>query len=326
MKPNDGLQDPGASGTSQQDDRLPPGDAPGLVSTQDLFWKLIAAPEGVRPGMEQLRSRGDFSAADLSFMIRGDDRLAAEDRLDIYASMYFYRLRDCLAEDFPKVAAVLGGAEFHNLVTDFLLVHPSRHWSLRYLGDPFADFLAGHRLGRQHDFLADLARLEWARIEAFDAPDAAVLTNEMATAAGTDLSLSLIPATRILTVGWNVAPLWRRLEDDGVEGLHGSHSAAVVPDDQEVFADPMAVDVPEQRPCALLVWRHDFRVLHRSLGVAETACLQALAREAVNLPALCEQLVEHEEGAGAGEPDPQATIREIATLLGRWLADGILRG
>jgi hypothetical protein len=308
------------------DSPLHEDEALSLESIQDLFWELIAAPEGVRPGMEALRRQGRFPHSDLSAMVRGDERLAAEDRLDIYASMYFYRLRDCLAEDFPKVAAVVGGAEFHNLATDFLLVHPSRHWSLRYLGDPFAAFLADHRLGKKYGFLSDLARLEWARIEAFDALDAEVLTSDMATAAGPELSLRLVPAARILTVGWNVAPLWRHLEDEGVEGLHGSHSAAVVPDDQEVFAEPMAVEIPEQRPCALLVWRHEFRVFHRSLGMAEANCLQALGGEAINLPALCEQLVGQQEKAGDGEQDPQNAIREIATLLGRWLADGILRG
>jgi len=302
------------------------GAAQNLESIQDLFWELIAAPEGVRPGMESLRRQGRFPHHDLSAMVQGDERLAAEDRLDIYASMYFYRLRDCLAEDFPKVAAVVGGAEFHNLVTDFLLVHPSRHWSLRYLGDPFADFLADHRLGKKYCFLADLARLEWARIEVFDAPDAPVLTSDMATAAGPELSLRLIHAARILKVGWNVAPLWRGLEDEGIQGVHGSHSAAVVADEEDAFADPVAVPVPEQRPCALLVWRHEFRVFHRSLGVGEVNCLRALSAEAVNLPALCEQLVEQQARDGEGERDPQDTIREIAGLLGRWLADGILRG
>lgn len=295
-----------------------------LAAVQSLFWELIAAPEGVRPGMETLRRRGDLAEADLSFMIRGDERLAAEDRLDIYASMYFYRLRDCLAEDFPKVAAVVGGAEFHNLATDYLLHHPSRHWSLRYLGAPFADFLAGHRLGVARRDLADLARLEWARIEMFDAADAAPLTRERATAAGMDLTLALIPAATILSLRHNVAPLWRALEDAGAAGTHGSHSAAVVAEEEE-FVAPALVPPAEERPLDLLVWRRAYRVAHRSIEPAEKACLEALAAGGLGLPALCELLLERRRGEAAGDEDGAAATREMAELLGRWLADGLLR-
>jgi hypothetical protein len=300
--------------------------APALASTQDLFWNLIAAPEGVRSGMEALRRQGRFPAADLAGLIRGDDRMAPEDRLDIYASMYFYRLRDCLAEDYPKVAAVVGGAEFHNLVTDYLLIHPSRHWSLRYLGEPFAEFLAEHRLGQRAAFLGDLARLEWARIEVFDAADAPMLDAEGATAAGADLALSLVPAVKILSLDWNVAPIWRQLEDAGVQGLHGSHSAAVVDDGQEAFSEPTPVEPPVQRPCSLQVWRKNFSVAHRSLDRREAACLTALDGQTVGLPALCELLMEQSQGQD-GEELPQGAItRQMATLLGAWLADGVLRG
>ncbi len=295
-------------------------DSPDLRRTQELFWDLIAAPQGVRPGLAALRASGRMDAGDLSFMIRGDDRLAPEDRLDIYASMYFYRLRDSLAEDFPKVAAIIGGAAFHNLVTDYLLAHPSRHWSLRYLGVPFAGFLASQDLSRSFPYLADLARLEWARIEMFDAADADVLTRDEAAVAGPDLHLGLIPATTILPLEWNVAPIWRHLEheaahDDG----GGSNSAAVTGDNQEEFAAPMSMDRPEQQKTPTLVWRQGFAVYHRTLPPTESPCLEAALRDGVALPELCEILM-----GGEKEPDMQAAMRTVAGLLGRWLKDGLV--
>lgn len=293
---------------------------PDLRKIQEIFWALIAAPQGVRPGLEVLRAAGEMDARDLSFMICGDDRLAAEDRLDIYASMYFYRLRDSLAEDFPKVAAIAGGAVFHNLVTDFLLAHPSRHWSLRYLGVPFAGFLTSHELCRTYPYLADLARLEWARIEMFDATDAEVLTREEAAVAGPDLHLALVPAATILPLEWNVAPVWRYLEheeshDDG----GGSNSAAVTGDTQEEFTAPLSVERPEEQKTPILVWRQGFAVYHRTLPPTESPCLDAALRDGISLTDLCEILMGREE-----DLDAEAAMQTLAGLLGRWLKDGLV--
>ena len=120
---------------------------PDLRKTQDLFWSLITAPEGVRPGLEGLVRRGEAPSSILDEVFAGDERLSPADRLDIYANMYFFRLLDCLREDFPKVAAAVGDDRFHNLATDFLLRHPSGHPSLRELGRRLPRFVADHALG-----------------------------------------------------------------------------------------------------------------------------------------------------------------------------------
>ena len=100
-------------------------------------------------------------------------QVLAYGRLDVYADMYFYRLRDCLAEDFPKLAELVGEARFHNLVTDYLLRHPSSHPSLRELGRRLPAFLADHAIAAEFPVAADLARLEWARVDVFDERDVA---------------------------------------------------------------------------------------------------------------------------------------------------------
>jgi len=293
--------------------------SPDLRKIQELFWSLIAAPEGVRPGLQELRRQGRLVSGDLSFMIRGDARLAAEDRLDIYASMYFYRLRDSLAEDFPRVAAIVGGAAFHNLATDFLLAHPSRHWSLRALGVPFPEFLESHALSGPFPFLADLARLEWARIEMFDAADAEVLSRDEAAAGGPELHLALVPAARLLSLAWNVAPVWRALGQEEPPAGSGSNSAAVADDQGEEFAAPRPVEPPERRQTAILVWRQEFSVYHRTVTPIEAACLRMARQDGVSLPDLCEIIL-----GGEQAQEPQAAMRAVADLLGRWLEDGLV--
>src|SRR5439155_929151 len=84
----------------------------------------------------------------------------------------FWRLVDALREDFPKLATVLGDGGFADLVRGYIRAHPSTAPSIRHLGRALPDFLAGY----QPAYLADLARLEWTRLQVFDAPDATPLT------------------------------------------------------------------------------------------------------------------------------------------------------
>ena len=134
-------------------------DGPGLRRMQEIFWGLITGPEGVRPAVDDLVGRGLLEAPGLDGLFVGDDRLTSVERLDIYANMYFFRLLDCLAEDFPKVRAALGPERFHNLVTDYVLRHPSRHPSLRHLGGRLPAFVAAHPIAVERPWLPDLARL-----------------------------------------------------------------------------------------------------------------------------------------------------------------------
>ena len=304
------------------------GANPGLRRTQELVWALISAPEGVAPGADQLVADGVLENADLSFLVRGDERLGPRERLDIYAGMYFFRLRDCLAEDFPHLAAVLGGARFHNLVTDFLIAHPPSHPSLRWLGRPLPDFLSGHPLAGEFPFAPDLARLEWARVDVFDEDDTPVLTRAtwMATPVERFESQPLVPvpALRLLKLDHAVAPLWRELEDRraGVEP-GGVNSAAVTGEGAatcDLDQPPAAVAIPAQRASHVRVWRHDLAVFHRTMPAEEAACLAAMARGGVTLPQLCEMVL------ASGAESVTAATHQMAALVELWLEEGLLLG
>jgi len=280
---------------------------PRLRHDQALFWGLIAAPEGVRRGLEALVGRGAARPDDLDTLIVGDERLSSFDRLDIYANMYFFRLLDCLKEDYPRLLEALGSARFHNLVTDYLLVHPSSQPSLRYVGTRLADSLAGHALERECPGLADLARLEWARADIFDAADARPLTRADIAALPQDeageVRLALVPACRLLRLAHDAPRAWRELKEraGGHAGATGDH------------ADPLPRLA--RRPTAARVWRHGFSVHHRSIDDDEIDSLEGL-RAGDPLGVIAQRL-------SAGRTPERATAR-LGALLQGWIEDGLI--
>jgi hypothetical protein len=286
--------------------------APRLREVQELFWRLITAPEGVKPALADLARDGRFDPQIVGTLFAGDDAVGAVERLDIYANMYFYRLLDCLREDFPLTAAALGPAGFNDLVTDFLLRHPSRHPSLRELGRPFPDFVAGHAAAAGRSYLPDLARLEWARADLFDAPDAAPagradLAGLPAERAG-DAVVRLVPAFALLRCRHDVAALWRALDE--------------APDRSEPGPDGVAIRAAVLRralgrPTAVRVWRQGFVVFHRRIDEDEARDLEA-ARAGDTLAALCQRIA-------AGLTPERATERVGRRLQG-WLDDGLIAG
>jgi hypothetical protein len=166
---------------------------------------------------------------------------------------------------------------------------------VRYVGDRFSDFVDVERAGPP--FLADLARLEWARGAVFDAPDACPLRladlQAIPAAEWPDLELRAIPACRILECAWPAHEIW---------------AAAGGPASDE----PPAW---EPRPVTLRVWREEFEVSHAAVGAVERRLLPRLERGAP-LAELCTTL--------ADELEPEAAAREVGGLLMRWLEDGVL--
>lgn len=102
--------------------------------------------------------------------IKPNDRLNSFERLEIYNRQYWFRLRECFYDDYRGLHAVLGDRKFERLAEAYLSKYPSRSYTLRNLGSRLIKFLQEEpRWTKPKTRLAlDLARLEWAHIEAFD--------------------------------------------------------------------------------------------------------------------------------------------------------------
>ena len=315
------------------------GPAQGLRGTQELFWTLITAPEGVTPAIADLTTRGRVAPDAMETTFAGDERLSGADRLDIYANMYFFRLLDCLGEDFPRARLAIGGDRFHNLVTDYLLRYPSAHPSLRHLGARLPEFARKHPIGAEFPYLSDLARLDWVRVDVFDRPDAAPITRaDLATLpeerAG-EARFRLVPAFELLHLDHDVLKLWRSLQDlrgseeeeapatAGPDGAAPSSACASSTDSRSPGAAHEHEHAPRgprrapRRATWVRVWRRDFIVYHRGIAEDEARCLESLAR-GDGLAQICQRIA-------AGRSIARATTR-FGRLLQAFIDDGILAG
>jgi hypothetical protein len=260
-----------------------------LRAVQELFLDAIRFPTGVAGFLE---SGGDVRRRAIHQTFESSEGFAAVERLEVYASSYFYRLLGVLRELFPRLQFLCGELGFHNLVTDYVLACPSRDPDLRRLGDALPDFL--RRQGASALWV-EAASLELALNRALDAPDAAPLREG---------ELSPIPPERWpeLRFAWTAATRALSARCD-LEGLERCYLA------QERRA---ALDLKPGEERVVVVGRRGHATYFRALGSAEALAFQALW-QGESFAVACARL------AAAGEQPA-----ELVPSLRRWLADGMI--
>lgn len=236
--------------------------------------------------------RGDAAAERL---IVDDNRVGAARRLDIYRNNYRASVTGILADHYERLHLYLGEEQFGRLAGAFVDAHPSTTRNLRYYGGGFADFLALRYPGDGE--LAELARLDWALRDAFDAPDADPLDTAAVGALGDgwiDVPLALVPSAQVVGASFNIAAIWNALE------------AGEEP--------PAAARLGE--PATILVWRHADQPQFRSLSGDEADAL-ALVAAGASFTGLSEAVL--------GRLGEATAMAALGGWLGCWLAEGLLR-
>jgi hypothetical protein len=248
--------------------------APALRDVQARFWRALHGGE-VEPALARV--------------IVPSPTLDPPARVAIYQGMYVLRLAEVLREDFPKLAEALGD-DFQDLARRYLAAHPSEYPSVREFGRHLPDFLRDDATAASRPWLSDLARLELARVNAFDAPDAVPLrAADLAAIAPEDwpgLRFTVVSSLGVVDASWRVHDVWA---------------------------------VPAEHPAAastrLRVWRQDFSIFHTPMDPVEADALQALVAGA-SFADVCEAVAAH---VAADE----AAV-EAGALLARWIEDGLL--
>jgi hypothetical protein len=155
--------------------------------------------------------------ADAARVILPSPTLRAAERVAIYHGMYPLRMHDALASDYPALQHFLGNHGFEHFVADYVERFPSRAYTLNRLGDHVPEFIASSALPKR-EFLHDLARLELAISEVFDAEEVATLSTAeieaMPPGAWEKARLEAVPAFRLLALRYPVNDYLQSVKDD----------------------------------------------------------------------------------------------------------------
>ncbi len=255
--------------------------------------------------LELITGRGSGPIApDPDTLVVGDQRASALERLEVYRYMYRARIVEALESQFPRLARYLGAEGFAEMAGAYISDEPSRHPSLRFVGERLPSWLEVRRSERP--MLGALARLEWARTDLFDQADESVLTLEAIRAWSADrlgeLPLALVRAHRLLTLPAGTDDLW---------DAHGPQAAV---DRPTVTGPSDAPGAPGAVEC-VVVWRQETAVYHRVVDATERLALERAAAGAC-FGLICDAVLVAE-----GE---EAAVARAHSMLLTWLADGLV--
>ncbi len=173
-------------------------------------------------------------------------------RFAVYRNNVASSLVAALADTFPVVRELVGAEFFSAMARVFVARHPPGSPVLTFYGAEFADFVASFPPAASLPYLADMARLEQARVLAFHAADADALVADQIAAhleAPHQLPgarLQLHPSLSVVCASQAVVSLWAAHQGQGrIEdvALHTPEAALVLRQhgDAAVLPVPLAL-------------------------------------------------------------------------------------
>jgi hypothetical protein len=211
--------------------------------------------------------------------LRGSSKQTRDALFDVYRLGYAGRLIEVLESEYEVLALWLGG-DFGSMGRAYVEAHPSDVRNARYFGRHLPGFLAERAIDPPTAVTSEIAALELALSDAFDAEDAASLSlSDLAALAPEDwprLTFAAHPSVRVLTFQTNAADVWEALRKD--------------------------LEIPEPARLAeasrFIVWRQDFTARFRLMRDEESMMWHEAAK-GLAFGALCEMVSMFGGGDGA---------------------------
>ncbi len=255
---------------------------------------LVTHPDGPHTGEASPEARAAI-AATIPDVFLPSRELTSEERVGVYAEMYFARLIEVLEEEFPALTHLLGRDCAHELFRAYVSAHPSRHYSLNVLGKQLERFVRDEAEAFEpRAFAVELTRLERALQDVFDAPECTSLSADAIAAVPQDCwaraRLVPIPAFALFAFEHPVNAWY------------------------QAFKDGAPHPVPGPQPSWVAVFRQDGRVWRMDLSRAQHGILAALTAGQALEPALLAL-------ARAGH-DLAAIAPELQGWFRTWAAEG----
>jgi len=251
------------------------------------------------------RQQSEFQRA----ILTGDDAILAEipdsprekreTLFGVYRYAYSSRLVEAMRNDHKLLHIYLGDEMFDAMGHAYVAAYPSQHPNLRWFSASLPDFLRSAEFYSKHPVLSDLAALEKALNNAFDAVEAPVVGVADMAAFAPEAWAGLIfkphPSAERLDLSTNAAAVWLALKAD------------------EDPPEPLSLDEPGR----LLVWRQDVAPVFHQLS-AEAAMMWDEAASGIPFGVLCSMLATYD--------DPDGAATRGAGYLHGWVTAGLLTG
>ncbi|WP_052832905.1 DNA-binding domain-containing protein [Bradyrhizobium sp. LTSP885] len=249
------------------------------------------------------RQQSDFQHG----ILTGDDKILAEildsprekrgTLFGVYRYAYGSRLVEAMRNDHELLHLYLGDETFDEMGHAYVKARPSQHPNLRWFSQALPDFLRSNAPYSDHPVLADLAALEQALNDAFDAKEGTVLALEamagFAPEMWNDLVFEPHPSAARIDLSTNAAAVWMALKNDEA------------PPEAETLAEPYRT----------LIWRQDTTPMFRELPTEE-AMMWDEATNGIPFGVLCEMLATYD--------DPDGAAARGAGYLHGWITAGLL--
>jgi hypothetical protein len=230
--------------------------------------------------------------------VNPSSRLSPAEQLEIYREQFWLRHTSSLVEDFPGLGGILGQTEWEKLTEVYLSRVTPDSFTLRDLGARLPEVIADADWLPHQALCLDMARLELAYIDAFDAPNTAPLAPERLASVPeesfADARLVIAPCVRLLSLTYPVADLRRRLRAESDE--------------------PVAI--PEAAPHQLVVYRRELRLWDRPVSRVASAFLAG---------SMAGQSLGKAAELAATSPEAEAELSQhIGGWLQEWSAQGLI--
>jgi hypothetical protein len=141
-------------------------------------------------------------------------------RFAVYRNNVAVALIGAIEARYPVTRRLVGGEFFRAMARAFVASAKPRSPVILHYGGEFPDFIATFEPARELAYLADVARLESAWVEAYHAAEETILSLEALAAVDpaelTEVKFGFHPATRLLRSGHPAASIWAGHQGDEV--------------------------------------------------------------------------------------------------------------
>lgn len=223
-------------------------------------------------------------------------KVSNETRAGIYFDGYRIRLREALASNYPCLCNYLGESVFNEIADDYLAENPSEFRSIRWFGDKLQHFLEKSRI-EHHEWLAEMADLEWKMALAFDAADSESLTIEDIVQVSPQdwgkMRFTAHPSLQRFDALWNTLEIWQNLSEEL----------------------PLCSLQKQNKPQPWVIWRRDYMNRYYLLSDDEQCALDGLL-QGEDFATICSNLL-----TLIAE---EQVVNRAASLLKGWVQSGLL--